>query len=193
MGSLIQKQAFYHLINASPMTTATTSLDRTELIRIFREILPNIRASVRKYISNQDDIDDLLHDALLKILELNQQQIRNIENPEGFLYTVVKNLSIDNNKKAANNISSNNIALESLTSATTEPDKLLHSRQDMQILKQALSELPQKCRQAFVLHRFKNMPQKAVAEEMGLSLNSIERYIMKAHLHCLVKLRGQVH
>lgn len=47
----------------------------------------------------------------------------------------------------------------------------------------ALRELPEKCRQAYVWHRLDGLTQVEVAARMGLSLNTVERYIMRAMRH----------
>ncbi|MNR33176.1 putative RNA polymerase sigma factor FecI [compost metagenome] len=46
-----------------------------------------------------------------------------------------------------------------------------------------MRELPEKCRQAYVWHRLDGLTQVEVAARMGLSLNTVERYIMRAMRH----------
>ena len=44
----------------------------------------------------------------------------------------------------------------------------------------SLQALPDKCRQAFVLSHFDNLSYKAVANEMGISVKTVEKHISKA-------------
>jgi len=52
-----------------------------------------------------------------------------------------------------------------------------------QAIDAALRQLPEKCRQAYIWHRLDGLSQVEVAARMGLSLNTIERYIMRAMRH----------
>ncbi len=52
----------------------------------------------------------------------------------------------------------------------------------------ALSELPVKCRQAFVMHRTHGYPYPRIAEELGVSVSSVEKYIIQALKHLRNKL-----
>ena len=47
----------------------------------------------------------------------------------------------------------------------------------------ALAQLPEKCRQAYIWHRLDGLTQPEIAARMGLSVNSVERYIMRAMRH----------
>lgn len=47
----------------------------------------------------------------------------------------------------------------------------------------ALAELPEKCRQAYIWHRLDGLTQVEIAARLGLSVNSVERYIMRAMRH----------
>lgn len=54
----------------------------------------------------------------------------------------------------------------------------------------ALAQLPEKCRQAYVWHRLDGLTQVEIAARMGVSLNTIERYIMRAMRHLRDALDG---
>jgi RNA polymerase sigma-70 factor (ECF subfamily) len=164
-------------------------LTRNTLLQIFRDKITALQSAAKKHLGNEHDADDIIHDALINILELDQQRFASINNPEAFLYTMVKNLSIDRHRKNSKAPERIYTEPDQFTASQNEPDRLLYAEQKKRLLKQALNELPLACRQAFVLHRYKNIPQKVIAAEMNLSLNSVERYIIKAHRHCQQRLQ----
>ena len=47
----------------------------------------------------------------------------------------------------------------------------------------ALRQLPERCRQAYVWHRLDGLTQVEIAARMSVSLNTVERYIMRAMRH----------
>jgi RNA polymerase sigma-70 factor (ECF subfamily) len=46
-----------------------------------------------------------------------------------------------------------------------------------------LEKLPQNARQAFILNRSKGMTYPAIAEQMGVSVSSVEKYILESLKH----------
>ncbi len=54
----------------------------------------------------------------------------------------------------------------------------------------ALAQLPEKCRQAYIWHRLDGLTQVEIAARMGLSINTVERYIMRAMRHLRDTLQG---
>lgn len=64
-----------------------------------------------------------------------------------------------------------------------DPQSDARTQQLALALEKALEKLPLKCRQAYVWHRLEGYSQREIAERLGVSLNSVERYIMRALQH----------
>ena len=47
-------------------------------------------------------------------------------------------------------------------------------------IKSAIHTLPDECRTAFILSRYQNTPNKKIAEQLGISVKSVEFHITKA-------------
>ncbi|MAZ89474.1 MAG: hypothetical protein CL693_17720 [Cellvibrionaceae bacterium] len=52
-----------------------------------------------------------------------------------------------------------------------------------------MDDLPIKCRQAFLLHRVKGLSYNDIAHEMGVSVSSVEKYILQALKHSRAVLK----
>ncbi|ORE87324.1 ECF sigma factor [Oceanococcus atlanticus] len=48
----------------------------------------------------------------------------------------------------------------------------------------AIADLPPRCREVFVLYRFKSLSQAQIAEQLGISRNMVERHVMRAMRSC---------
>ena len=68
------------------------------------------------------------------------------------------------------------------------PDRSAMNQEDLEIVRQALRELPPKCRKAFVLHVFAEHSLAEVAADMNLSDRMIRYYIARAMAHCSAAL-----
>ena len=76
--------------------------------------------------------------------------------------------------------------------ATGGPDEDLQRVQDEARIKQALSRLPQRQREALVLHRFQGLKYKEVAEAMETTIPGIESLIQRAMAGLKKDLKGKV-
>ena len=47
-----------------------------------------------------------------------------------------------------------------------------------------MDALPERCRQAFLLHRVSGLSYNDIARELGVSVSSVEKYILQALKHC---------
>lgn len=54
-------------------------------------------------------------------------------------------------------------------------------RQALQVLEAALAALPERSRAAFIAHRLQGERQPDIAEQLGVSLNTVERDLIQAH------------
>ena len=68
-------------------------------------------------------------------------------------------------------------------------DQVVAARQELDILRQAVGDLPDKCRTVFVLYRGRGLTMRQIAERLGISEKTVEKHIAKAMLHCRGRLR----
>lgn len=140
---------------------------------------------------------DILHDALVRFaLAKNEQRL---EQPEAYLTTIVRNLLIDSHHETSLFVSMhveqgdgttsdldylhNAYAIEELAPS---PERLLDIQQRLQLLQKIIDSLPPKCRDVFWMFRIEGMSQIAIAAHFKISVNMVERHIIRA----LVDLRA---
>ena len=68
------------------------------------------------------------------------------------------------------------------------PEQIVSSREKLARIMRVVDALPEKCRQAFLLHRHSGLSYTQIAAEMGVSVSSVEKYILEALKHCRQKL-----
>ncbi|WP_020182737.1 sigma-70 family RNA polymerase sigma factor [Methylotenera sp. 1P/1] len=140
---------------------------------------------------------DILHDALVRFALAKNEQ-RHAQ-PEAYLTTIVRNLLIDSHHEAAMfvpmHIESGNESsgdFDHLHSAyaveelSPSPERLLDIQQRLQLLQKIIDSLPPKCRDVFWMFRIEGMSQNAIAVHYQISVNMVERHIIRA----LVDLRA---
>ena len=70
------------------------------------------------------------------------------------------------------------------------PEQILSAREKLSYIYEAVDELPFKVKQAFLLHRHRGMSYQDIANDMEVSVSSVEKYILEALKHCRRKLEA---
>lgn len=154
--------------------------------------------ALEKYLSRKldspDDAAELAQEAFIRLHRLEQPE--NLDNARAFLFQVATNLAVDQLRrrqlhfkflKAEKGLSPEGEP-QDLNAAGASPEQILGARQRLKAIEDAVNELPFKVKQAFLLHRQSGLPYTAIAEQMQVSVSSVEKYILQALKHCRKRL-----
>ncbi|MDT4332351.1 RNA polymerase sigma factor [Methylomonas sp. MS20] len=132
---------------------------------------------------------DILQDAFFRLTQFESES--QIANPRAFLYKVVGNLAIDHLRKHQREAERHAAEEELAEHADATPDleRQVYSRQKLLHLQQAVSELPPKCREVFVLHKFHHYPYSQIMRELNIAESTVLKHINKALEHCRRRMR----
>ena len=75
-----------------------------------------------------------------------------------------------------------------LVSEAPGPERHALARQQIRLLRQAIDELPPRCREVFIRNRFDGLPQQQLAADYGVTLNAIEKLLVRALVHLRLRL-----
>ena len=104
---------------------------------------------------------------------------------KSYLYRASKNKSLNylRNEKTKTEIHER---LMKMSSADHDmPDKIMDASQLREIIETSVNSLPEKCREVYILGKEKNLSYKEIAEELKISVKTVENQMVKA----LKKLR----
>jgi RNA polymerase sigma factor (sigma-70 family) len=137
-----------------------------------REVLP-LEAALKRYLRhgwrNDTDIGDMCQDVFVRSLESARKEIPHAAKP--FVFSIARNLLIDRLRKDQI-VSIDAVAdLDSFGLATDEPapDRSAMARQELRRLQAALSNLPQRWRDAIVMQKVEGLSRREVAARMGVA------------------------
>ncbi len=130
------------------------------------------------YVGDMNTAEDLVQDFFLH-LWLNREKINIHQSIKGYFFSAVKNKSLDSlkHKKVGKRIVSELTHLHS--DLTEDAGFLVESELDEQI-NAALSKLPEKCRNIFVMNRFDGLKPAEIAKQENISIRTVEGHIGKA-------------
>ncbi len=136
---------------------------------------------------NRQDAEDATHDTILRVLE-NDAGV--LVNPRAYLHRSVRNRLIDTHRQSRLlDVVPWHALDEHEHPLLTDPDAQVRTAQLLGSLKEALAELPLKCRQVFLWHKLEGYTQEEIAQKLGISVNMVEKYMIRAARH----LRERLH
>jgi RNA polymerase sigma-70 factor (ECF subfamily) len=150
----------------------------------YRELVCFLNAK----LGNRQVAEDVVHDAYVRVLERSSDTP--IDQPRAFLYRTALNLVIDGHRR---NALRQTEPLEVLDSeerfAACSPHTTHDHGQRLEMLERALAELPQACRDSFLLRKLEGLTHLQIAERLNISRALVEKHIVNAMKHCRVRMR----
>ena len=139
-----------------------------------------------EFIPQKDIVENIVQDTFF-ILWDKRKKLKNNTNLASYLFTVAKNNCLyslrDKRYKqklfVANNLELNEIELN-LEALNTLDTSVFAFREIEEIIEKTLEGLPQQCRKVFELSRFKEMKNSEIAEELNISVKTVEGHITKS-------------
>ena len=121
------------------------------------------------------------------------------DNPRAYLYRMAGNVAVDHVRRQKNREreegdrygadNNSNEDLDQLPGHTPDLIDVVISQQELAILDAAIHELPDKCREVFLLYRGHGLSMREVAVHLSISEKTVEKHIARAMLHCRHRLR----
>jgi RNA polymerase sigma-70 factor (ECF subfamily) len=134
---------------------------------------------------NRHQAEDIAHDAVVRMLEADSGSI---QQPRAYLHQTARNIATDAWRRDTAHESVPLDGIEEPFAADGDPDAACRTSEMVSALEAALGELPLKCRQVFVWQRLGGLGQAEIAERLGLSKNSVEKYMIRAMRHLRERL-----
>lgn len=128
------------------------------------------------YLDDVDVSEDVVQECFMKLWE-KQEQGTEVANRRAYLYMAVRNRCLDI-------LRSKGLQTESLkphdTYGILDEDEAEERSQAEARLWTALDSLPEKCREVFIMSKRDGLKYEEIAEELGLSVNTVRNQISKA-------------
>ena len=160
------------------MSVSPSVCEEKNYNQLYRNHAKNLRNNLYYRYGDLAKAEDVVQESFLKLWDKCEEII--FEKAANFLYKISNNLFIDSlrSKKVA-------LKFEKTTSSIQDnEDPYFHLRTEefrLQVEK-AISNLPEKQREAFLMNRIDKLTYKEIAVKLGVSQTAIEKRIAKALL-----------
>ncbi|MGQ0595285.1 MAG: RNA polymerase sigma factor [Gammaproteobacteria bacterium] len=149
----------------------------------FSRYAEDLRALARR-LAGEQEAEDVLHDTYLHWLPHPAPE--SVRDLRAFLFTIAANLARDARRKheRRSRHRAEEVDLDALVSPWPGPEDAAEWAERFERFREALAELPELYRHAFLLNRFRRFTHAEIAKRLGLSRKTVERYIRSAAEHC---------
>jgi len=148
-----------------------------------------VRNTCYGVVQDFDEAEDVAQEVFIKVFE-SIDQFRGDARLSTWLYRIALNKSLNRKKKnkfrgffskLSEVFEGGSIVEQERTRVLSDqPDEQMESREAMAQIRDAIDSLPDKQKQAFVLHKYEELPHKEIAEIMQTSISSVESLIFRA-------------
>jgi RNA polymerase sigma factor (sigma-70 family) len=136
----------------------------------------------------EQEAADLLQETWLHFLRL--ADLSTVRMPRAFLYKTAAHIAIDHGRKAKRSVNFTDAELDkdALPSLAATPETVTDSDWQFERFSEALQELPELRRRAFIMNKMEGLTHAEIAKRLGISEKSVQRTIIKALNHCIKRL-----
>ena len=138
--------------------------------RFFRENQEKFLAFAYSYIRSWAEAEDILMESMISLWECRDRWALNYLEHEQTRLRIEEDLNSHRQRE---------LDLRIATLKDCEPDKIF-STEIQHIVNKALDKMPPQSREIFMLSRYSNLPNKKIAEQLNISLKTVEFHITKA-------------
>ncbi|MBG6286630.1 MULTISPECIES: sigma-70 family RNA polymerase sigma factor [Pseudomonas] len=145
-----------------------------------------LRGWLRQRLNDSADAADLAQDTFVRVLMAKSAGV--IREPRHYLQTIARGLVIDLYRRRS-------LERAYLEALALLPEAVQPSLEEQALLLEALTEidrmldgLGQKTRQAFILSQLEGLTYSQIAERLGISIRTVNKYMAKAMEHCCLAM-----
>lgn len=143
---------------------------------------------VRRRFGNHYFAQDVVQDVCVHVMERTSKQPVRI--PLALLKRISHDIAVDrcraeDTHHALTNAYENLLGVASQAPCTS---RILDAKQELQLLAEAISALPEKCKIVFIMHKIHELPQAEVATKLNISIKMVEKHLRIGMLACRTKL-----
>ena len=167
------------------------SLDKASFEMLFKSHFAGLCYFAQKYVKDFEAAKEIVQDAFLNLWE--KRDSIDMERPVKSYLTMIIHNKCTNHLRDNRKFDPYILHVENLLDipeyedADTFVEKELEEKIEI-----ALSELPEKCREIFVMNRYENLKYHEIADKLQISVKTVESQMSKALQHMRIRLAEYV-
>lgn len=168
----------YQSYNNNELLNLLSESDERAFGEIYNRFWQKLFAIAYNRLNEIQTAEDIVHDVLVSLWS-NREKV-SIESLENYLATAAKYMVLAKIKKKERQRIYNNSASHQAPVFDLPMETSLHYKYILEIVKNEVEKLPEKCKLIFKYSRNAGMPVKQIAKELNISPKTVENQLNKA-------------
>jgi len=139
-------------------------------------------------LPNEAEAKEVAQEAYVRLLQLDQPIASSFL--RWSLFKIAKGLAVDRHRQRVTRTRVDRLDVFDEFDVSSPTENSVLASDEFALLLAALEELPAKCQEAFLLHRFGDLTTAEIGIRMGLTDRMIRKYIKRALGYCRLRLGG---
>jgi len=150
-----------------------------------------LRGYLRKRFPSLPDHDDVVQEAYARLLRSDGGKQR--PSVKGFLFTIARNVAIDMLRRQQSTFQEPITEFSEMAALNKTPEivESLDRDQRHAVLIEAIATLPDRCREVIMLRHLDGLSYGEIAEQLGISANTVRLHLVKGMKDCAAFFRAQ--
>lgn len=158
---------------------------KDQLLAVYLERRPALVRSFAARTGSRERAEDVVQDLYVRLQALTEEAAAELQNPVAFLYRIGGNLVLDGVRQGKRTAARDKAWTEEggeivggvSIADQPSPEDAAWARLKLDQVSRALEDVAPKARQAFRLHRIDGLTHAQIAERLGVSASSVEKYL----------------
>lgn len=160
-----------------------------EVADIFREHNRTLIGFLVSRLHNKQEAMEVAQEAYVKVLQLEPRQGA-VSYLRAYLFRTAENLAVDRVRQRRVRVRLDRLEPVDGWFDDAPAERAAMAEQELALLRRAVAELPDRCREAFRLHKLEDRSFEEVAAIMGVSERMIRKFVSRALIYVRLRREG---
>lgn len=164
------------------MPAAIHNAHHCEIATLYTEHHGWLQSWLRKKLGDAHQASDLAQDTFVRLL--SRDDLVEAREPRAFLTTVAQRVLFNHYRRQQLERAYLDALAQAPANFAQSPEERAILLETLVEIDQMLDGLPAAVKRAFLLSQLDGMPQADIAQELGISISTVKRYLVKAGMQC---------
>ncbi len=159
------------------------------LASLFREHNRSLVSYLALRLHSLQEAKEVAQEAYVRLLQLDKPSAESFL--KTYLFRVATNLAVDRLRRRNYRRQAEQVEVSpDIDLGINDPEQSLLAKDALRVLDRCLDELPEKCRQAFLMFRLEGLSQEQIAGRLGVTDRMVRHYVNQALMYCRLRVDG---
>ncbi|APG13473.1 hypothetical protein BKD09_34485 [Bradyrhizobium japonicum] len=142
-------------------------------------------------LGSSDLASEALNETYLRLEGM--RELGPVRSPKAYLFRIALNIAADRRRAEKRRLTVDEVdALLEIPDDRPDAARVIENRSEVNLLRHAIAELPERRRRVLMLSRIDGMPNREIAALLGVTVRTVETDLKQAVEHCADRLKRPV-